>query len=396
MTQSAPMHILSISSNRADIGIIAPVWREIAASANLRLTVFLTGSHVADSDYGRAAVPDGCAVHVGGADIAGQDGLECRNRTGQIESACAELIAAAAPDLLLVVGDRIDMFPAVTASIPFNLPIAHIAGGDLSFGAVDERLRHAMTKLSHLHFVLNRHSAMRVFRMGEELDRIHIVGAPNLDTLKSVPVMTDGDFLTETGLPGLDRLRLVTVHPETNSRTPSAPLDAVLKALDVHKDPVLFTAPNTDPGSAEMLPVIDAFCAERPWVVYRANLGARLYANAMRRASTMIGNSSSGIIEAGLFGLSVINVGNRQEGREAADSVHHCAPDPGRIADLMARLAIRASGRPNGSLYGDGQAARRIRAVMEALPDPSTLVIKRFQTEPVPAFKEPWAHSTDI
>lgn len=385
------LRVLSVSSGRADIGIIAPVWRELAASRFLSLSVVLTGAHVSDPEYGLSAVPDGCPVRVIGCDMAGAAALEGARRLNDIERACAEEIARIAPGLVLVVGDRIDMFPAVTATIPFNLPVAHIAGGDLSFGAVDDRLRHAMTKLSHLHFVLNKYSAYRVFQMGEEPSRIHIVGAPNLDTLKTVPTMSSSDFKMEVGLPSLDRLRLVTVHPETNNNNLKAPLEAVLKALDMHKDPVLITAPNADAGSMDMVQDIQAFSSERDWVVYRENLGSRLYANAMRLASTMIGNSSSGIIEAGLFGLSVINVGDRQEGREAGGNVHHCPNDPMAISDLMSRLTNSASGRSDGGLYGDGSASSRIRAIIETLPDPTTLVIKRFASVHTREFVEPWA-----
>lgn len=383
--------ILSVSSNRADVGINAPVWHALSQSQSLSLSVLLTGSHVTDPGYGYAAVPEGCAVSVDGADLAGLDGAQARLRLAEIEAAAGRAIAREEPDVLLVAGDRLDMFPAAVASIPFNLPIAHIAGGDLSFGAVDDRLRHAMTKLSHIHFVLNRHSAARVCRMGEDPVRIHVVGAPNLDTLMREPRLSAAEFLQETGLTTLRRMRLATVHPETNSRTPQAPLDAVLEALDSFCDPVLFTAPNDDPGGLDMARRIEAYAARRPWVVFHPTLGSRLYATAMRLATTMVGNSSSGVIEAGLFGLSVINVGGRQEGRETAPSVRHCQADADQVRTLLGQSTRPATGCPDGSLYGDGQAAARIRTCLETLPDRDYLIFKRFQNGTVPDFIEPWA-----
>lgn len=382
--------ILSVSSGRADIGIIAPVWRALAASEVLDLHIVLTGTHARDDAYARSAAPEGATITVTGKDISGTRDLDAQRLLARIESGCAETIVREAPDILLVVGDRIDMYPAVTASIPFNLPIAHIAGGDLSFGALDERLRHAMTKLSHLHFVLNRHSAGRVAAMGEERWRIHVVGAPNLDTLVDVERMTADGFLAEFGLPTLKRLRLVTLHPETNSEAYDAPLDAVLEALDRHGDPTLLTAPNADAGGGDMDARIRAFAAERPWAVYRDTLGSYLYANAMRLATTMIGNSASGVIEAGLFGLQVINVGTRQQGRETGPNVHHCPNDVDAVAALMHRLTEPASDSSSGNLYGDGKAAARIRGFLEQAPDRPTLLYKRFDATEPGGFAEPW------
>lgn len=368
--------ILSISSGRADFGVLSTVWKEIAASPDLSLTVLLTGMHMADGAAARANLPAGVAVKTGGADLAGASGRKCVDAMSAVAAAAAAAIEDADPDLVMVIGDRLDMFPAAAAAAPFRTPLAHIHGGELSFGAIDDSLRHAMSKLSHYHFVSSVSAAQRLCRMGEEPWRIHVCGAPGLDTLLAQPEISATDFVQELKLSALDGLRLVTVHPETNSDDPAAPLDAVLGALDRAPAPTLFTAVNSDPGAEPMRAAIADFVANRPWASFRATLGARLYANALRFAVVMIGNSSSGIIEAGLFGLPVVNVGARQDGRERSANVVDTPND----ADAVARAVARIAGRfPGGSgPYGDGRAAGRIVDQLRRLPSRRRLLDKKF------------------
>jgi len=321
--------LLSVSSGRADVGILTPVWQALAA----------------------------------------EPGLD--------------------PDLLMVIGDRLDMIPVAIASLPFNIPIVHLAGGDVSRGAIDDRIRHALTKLSHVHCAINVEAAHRLAAMGEERWRIHVTGATGLDTLAAAPLLSAEDFSAEVGLETTTGLRLVTVHPETNAPSPDAPLGAVLAALDARPAPTLFTAPNADPGGAAMRAEISAFVAERPWAVFRDTLGARLYANALRHATVMVGNSSSGIVEAGLMGLSVIDVGARQAGRACGANVHHCANEARAVTDFLDRLTTPATGRPSHSLYGDGRAAARVVAAIRGLPERARLLDKVFEVTRAP-FVAPW------
>lgn len=383
------IRILSFSSGRADVGILAPVWRALADRDRVELHVMLTGMHRGE-DAKRVEVPECVTVHRGGADLGGGlDPVPAVQAMSQIAADAASVIGKTEPDLLMVIGDRLDMIPAAIAGLPFNIPIIHLAGGDLSLGAIDDRVRHALTKLSHVHCVMNTQAAQRVHQMGEEAWRIHVTGATGLDSLVSVPAMTEQDFCADAGLENADGLRIVTVHPETNLRAVDAPLKAVLDALDLHPRPTLFTAPNMDPGGARMRDEIEQYAAARPWASYRVTLGTRLYANAMRHACVMVGNSSSGIIEAAVFGLNVINVGNRQEGRLCGANVHHCAADASEIAELLGRLTTRASGSPATSIYGDGKAADRISRIVNDLPAREVLLHKKF-AEPHASFSAPW------
>ncbi len=386
--------ILSVSSGRADVGILSPIWRAIVRQGELELEVMLTGMHMAAPretlDAVRAAVPSGVPVHVGGEDLGGGDGADAAAAMAAITRAAGSVYEAARPDAVMVIGDRLDMIPAAVASLPFNIPLVHLAGGDLSEGAIDDRIRHALTKLSHVHCTLNAEAADRIARMGEEPWRIHVTGASGLDSLAAARRMTPEEFAAKVGLTTTEGLRLVTVHPETNSQRPQAPLDAVLAALDADPAPTLFTAPNSDPEGRIMRARIEEFAAGRTWAVFHDTLGGELYANAMRHATVMVGNSSSGIVEAGLFGLEVINVGHRQDGRLRGPNVHDCENDGAEVARLLSRLRTPATGEPTHSLYGDGRASRRIAEILADLPPRARLLRKAFSTE-TPKFSAPWA-----
>ena len=381
--------LLSVSSGRADVGILTPVWQALAAEPGIDLHVLFTGMHCAPG-AALPDLPDNATRHVGGGDMGGgaPDGSAAA-ALAAITEAAGRLCAELDPDLFMVIGDRLDMIPAAIASLPFNIPIVHLAGGDVSRGAIDDRIRHALSKLSHVHCAINVEAAGRLAAMGEERWRIHVTGATGLDTLAAAPVLSAVDFLAEIGLEDAAGLRLVTVHPETNAPTPDAPLKAVLSALDARPAPTLFTAPNADPGGAAMRAEIAAFVAECPWAVFRGTLGARLYANALRHATVMAGNSSSGIVEAGLMGLNVIDVGARQAGRACGANVHRCASEAGAVTALLERLTTPATGRPSHSLYGDGRAAARVAAAIQSLPERARLLDKVFEVTRAP-FVAPW------
>lgn len=355
---------MSASSSRADLGALAPVWRALAAMPAVELHLFLTGMHRLDDSAAREAAPDGASVHAGGDDLGGAAPETAARAMGAIQADAGALFAEIGPDVALVMGDRLDMLPAAAATLPFNLPLVHLHGGEVTEGAVDDRIRHAISKLAHIHCVSSQGARQRLLAMGEKETCIHVTGAPGLDTLLAAPDMTPEAFARAAGLDGvagdLAALRLVTVHPETNAADPLAPLAAVLDALDARPAPTLFTAPNSDPGGAKMRRRIEDYVAGRPWARFRDTLGLKLYANALRHAAVMLGNSSSGVIEAGLFGLPVIDVGDRQKGRERGANVAHAPSDPRAVVAALDRLGAGPRRFPPESLYGDGRAGPRV------------------------------------
>ena len=376
------MKVLSVSSGRADVGILAPVWRALAARTDVELHVMLTGAHVTDDSAVRAVLPHGTTGHTEGADMGGRDGLAASDAMARISDAAGRLAARIAPDRALLMGDRLDMLPAAMGLVPLNIPLAHLHGGELTYGATDDRARHAITKLSHLHCTATVEAAKRVAQMGEEGWRIQVTGAPGLDSLVQAPVIDRAMFARTIGFEQIDGLRLVTIHPETNAADPLAALDATLAALRTTPRPTLFTAPNADPGGEEARKRINEFVVRHDWAVLCDTLGVDLFANALRHATTMVGNSSSGIIEAELFGLPVINIGSRQSGRARASNVRDCAADPTAVERMLRSVPGRF---PPSHLYGDGYAAPKVADFVTEPHDIKKLLYKYFMRADVAA-----------
>lgn len=384
------MKILSISSSRADVGIMAPVWQALAAEKDLELCVLLTGMHLVDDKAARAAIPEAASVYCGGADLGGGGRGEAARAMGAISAFVADVNEAWNPDLTVAVGDRLDMIPGVLATIPFDVPIAHLHGGELTYGAVDNDIRHAMTKLAHLHCTASVEAASRLSEMGEEAWRIHVTGGPGLDMILNVPELSAEEFASQVGLASVEGLRLVTVHSETRAPDPTVSLEPVLAALATDPAPTLFTAPNSDPGGARIRSRIDAFVEQHSWCVFQETLGSKRYANALRHAAVMIGNSSSGLIEAPLFGLPVINIGDRQEGRQRAANVCDCAADAPSIALCMKEIQQTPRRTRGVSPYGDGKSGPRIARVLKDAVGQPNLLRKRHSTKTTD-FKAPWS-----
>jgi N,N'-diacetyllegionaminate synthase len=354
---------------------LAPVWRALAKRKGSELDIVLTGMHCRQG-ASVAEMPDGATVHRAGADLGGEDGCTAAQAMAVIAAETAGLISATMPDVLLVIGDRLDMVPGVMASLAFNLPIVHLHGGEVTEGSVDDRIRNAVSKLSHLHCVASQDAHRRLVAMGEEDWRITVTGAPGLDGLLQASKESLSAFAQKFGLDETTPFRLVTVHPETNLAQPLAPLEAVLLALEAKPGSTLFTAPNSDPGGAEARRRIELFCAGHEWACFVDTLGTQHYASALHHAGVMLGNSSSGIIEAGLFGLPVINVGDRQAGRLRGANVIDVVNDTGSVIGALDRLGSCPDRLLRGTPYGDGHAAPRVVDVLHSLPERALLLRK--------------------
>lgn len=379
--------LLSVTSGRADIGILSPVWQALTDRAGIDLHVLATGMHM-QAGAAPVRVPEGAVLHVAGVDLGGSDGRVAGNGMAGCLAAAATVIADHDIDLVLLVGDRLDMLPAACAALPFNLPMVHLHGGELTYGAVDDRVRHALSKMAHIHLASSVDAATRLAAMGEEPWRIHVTGGPGIDNLRLAPLVDRAAFLRTVGLPEGDGFILVTVHPETNAQDAAAPLVAVLEALDKQQRPTLITAPNSDPDGRRLQKLIDDFLPVRPWAVLRASLGRELYPSALRHAAVMLGNSSSGVVEAEYFGLPVVNVGSRQLGRPTGANVISVGNEASQVSAALAQ-ALRMPRAVGGRLYGDGHAASRIADVLSSLPERARLLDKRhFQGEA--QFVAPW------
>lgn len=386
--------ILSVTSSRADVSILLPVWRALSRPG-IELHVLASGSHNSET-AAALSLPAGVVSHTGGIDIGGASAEDAARGMASCAEAVARLLTRVSFDCVLLMGDRLDMIPAAFAALPFNIPLAHMHGGELSYGVIDERIRHAMTKLAHLHFTSHVKAAERLVRMGEEPWRVHVTGAPGLDSLANADVLAPAEFAQRLSLPfGVDFI-LVTVHPETNAEDAAAPMRATLDALDRCGLPALITGPNSDPGSQVLRSMIERFVGNRPNVVFRESLGPALYPSALRHAAAMLGNSSSGLIEAGYFGLPVIDVGGRQDGREFGPNVRKIADDASAVAAALREIIATKRRHPSYTPYGDGRASERVAAVLSQLPERMTLLRKVFhESSENVGFGAPWAAASE-
>ena len=294
----------------------------------------------------------------------------------------ANLFTRWRPDILVVLGDRFDMYAAAIAAVPFTIPIAHIHGGEVTEGAIDEALRHSMTKCAHLHFVSTTENAHRVRQLGEEEWRITVSGAPGLDNLAIVELVDSETLRAEFGFDMMQPTLLATFHPITLELDQTeAHIRAFLDALDGINYPIVFTAPNADTGNHIIRKAIKLFVAAHPrtWLV--DNLGTQKYFSLMKHAAAMVGNSSSGIIEAASFRLPVVNVGNRQKGRSHPSNVidvpcktNEISAAIGRAMGKIFRQGLADLNNP----YGDGHAAERICDVLRDVNLDDSLLHKHF------------------
>ncbi len=286
------------------------------------------------------------------------------------------------PDLLFLLGDRTETLAAAVAALPFNIPIAHLHGGEATEGLIDDAVRHAITKMSHLHFVSTEIYATRVRQMGEAPDRVIVCGAPALDNLNDQLWISPDELERRIGLPMDPPPLVVTYHPVTLSPNDAHwQIAALLDALDEVGGPVIITYPNADTGNASIIAAIRTFEASRPHIRALESLGTVLYYSLLRHAAAMVGNSSSGLIESASFKLPTVNIGDRQKGRVRGANVIDCGEDRHSIAAAIRSAtspAFRQSLADLENPYGDGHAAQKILAILSDHPMDSSLLRKPF------------------
>ncbi len=375
--------IAVVTVARSDYGIYKPVLAAIKADRRLKLQVVAGGTHLSrrHGTTARLIVRDGYGIAARVPTVSASDepaGIAAA--MARAADGFARVWARLKPDMILVLGDRYEMHAAALAALPFLIPVAHIHGGELTEGAFDDSLRHSLTKLSHLHFPATARAARRIRQLGEEAWRVTVSGAPALDGFLSRETLPRAAWASKLGLPPGPAPLLVTFHPATlEYERAEAQTRELLAALDGAGRPVVLTMPNADTRSGRVRRLLERWAASRPSVRLFENLGD-LYPSTLAHAAAMVGNSSSGIIEAPSFGLPVVNVGNRQRGRERGANVIDAAPARAAIAAALRRaldprFKRSLAGRPNP--YGRGRAARTIASKLASVPL-SRLIPKTF------------------
>lgn len=379
--------VLLVTGTRADWGLLRSPARLMRHDARFCLRILATGAHL-DEAMGATAAEieaDGFAIahRVPILEPGADDAAAVTRALARAVDGIGAILAEAPPDLMLVLGDRYEILGAVSAAQMARVPVAHIAGGDITEGAIDDAIRHAITKMSHLHFVTNAESAMRVRQMGEDPDRVHVVGSPGLDGLLEARQEAPEALRARLGLAPDGPLLLVTFHPATlesdSSLDQFAELTAALDALP-SSVALLFTGSNADTEGRRLTEAARGYAERRPNSAFRHSLGHDGYASALGAATAVVGNSSSGLYEAPSFGIPTVNIGDRQAGRLRADSVIDCAPAREAIAAALAR-ALVMDARDVVNPYGDGRSGARIVEILAALEVPSSLLRKRFHIE---------------
>jgi GDP/UDP-N,N'-diacetylbacillosamine 2-epimerase (hydrolysing) len=368
--------ICVVTGTRADYGCLRWVMEGVKAADGLELQIIATGMHLSP-EFGltyREIEKDGFVI-----DRKVEMLLSSDTPTGISKSmglglmGFGETFEQLKPDLVLVLGDRFEIFAAASAAMVARLPLAHLHGGETTEGAIDEAIRHAITKMSHLHFVAAEDYRRRVVQLGEAPERVFLVGGLGIDNIQRLELLDRAALEAALDFKLGTKNLLVTFHPVTlEQSTAGAQMAELLAALDELQDThLIFTMPNADTDGRVLIGMIEQFVATRPHTRAYTSLGQLRYLSCIREVDGVVGNSSSGLAEVPSFRKGTINIGDRQRGRLKADSVIDCAPDRQSIASALRTLYsadFQAKLPEVRNPYGEGGASERVVRVLQEYP----------------------------
>lgn len=375
--------IAVVTGTRAEFGHLQSILDQIKKTPELDLSLVVTGAHLSKAF--------GMTVHEieqGGYEIAAR--VEILSDDDSPKGVCksvakavdgfAEVFSHIRPELVLLLGDRYEILAAAEVCLIMNIPLAHIGGGDVTEGAIDEGMRHSLTKMSHLHFVTNDESAKRVVQMGEDPQSVYNVGAPSLDFIKQMKLLEADELLKEINFPKFKKNLLVTFHPVTlepgQAESQIAELFSALEGFGPDVG-IIFTKSNADTDGMRLNQILEVFADSHKNVKAYDSLGLLKYLSCLKYVDVVVGNSSSGLIEAPSFKVATVNVGDRQKGRPRATSVINCEPNSRSIKDAIDKaLMLDCTAAINP--YYQGGAAEKIVKVIAETKDFTKLLKKKF------------------
>ncbi len=377
--------ICVVTATRAEYGLLLPLLIQLLANPGVELQLVVTGAHLS-ARFGwtvRHIEEDGIPI-AARVPIS----IDDDSAIGVTEALAATAVGICRafqdlqPDLLVILGDRYEMLGAAQAAMLARIPIAHLHGGEATEGLIDEAIRHAITKMSHLHFVAAEAFRHRVIQLGEAPERVWTVGATGLDNIAQLPRMERAELEAVLGIELRSPSFLVTHHPVTlQAGDAGTAIRTLLEVLDEFGGTILITGVNADPGNQALRREVEKFAASRRnRVLAVESLGTRRYLSTAAVVDVVVGNSSSGLIEAPSLGTPTVDIGDRQRGRLYAPSVIHCSEreDDIRHAIQQALTAEhRIVARQRGTPYGEPGAGRRIAAIVSSYPLEG-LLVKRF------------------
>ena len=378
--------ICIITGSRAEYGLLSPLLKLIKEDEKLQLQIIATGMHLSPlfGSTWQEIERDGFSINEKvDIELSNDSKVGIARSTGLAVIRLSESLERLKPDWVVLLGDRFESFAAASAAHLLGIPIAHLHGGELTEGAVDDAFRHAITKMASLHFTAAEEYRQRVIQLGESPDRVFNVGAIGLDNVKLLTLLSKNELEKQLAFTELDKTILVTFHPVTlESVSSEEQLKELLGVLDDLKDhKIIFTFPNADADGRVIIGLLEDYVARN---VNRAkafaSLGQLRYLSLLKYVQAMVGNSSSGLIEAPAFGLPVVNIGSRQNGRLRPPSVIDTPPDKKNISEAVQKAlsqSFRDRCREMSNPYGDGTAAKKILKQIKQVGKVNS-TIKRF------------------
>ena len=397
-SQRAKRRIAVVTTSRADYSHLYWPLRELAAHPEIELCVIALGPHLSPEFGGTVA-----EIERDGFPLVAR--IECLlssdSDTGMAKTigvavlGLADALSVWRPDLMLLIADRYEMLAPATVALALRIPIAHIEGGEVSQGAIDDQVRNALTKLAHIHFTSTETARLRVISMGEEPWRVHHSGAPSVDHMQRSQLFDRASIEARLGFTLSRPSILAAWHPVTILQDTNAEADALFTALAETEGQLVFVYPNADAGSRVLIERTKGLAATRPSTHIFVNLEAVAYWSLLGQVDAMIGNSSSGIMEAASFSLPVVNVGMRQQGRERGRNIIDVPAEPEAICAALRHAVtpeFRASLAGMTNPYGKGTAAATIANVITSVPL-NRLLIKK--PAPIDSGREPFKFSVN-
>lgn len=376
--------ICVVTGTRADYGLLFWIMRELQQSSDFQLQIIATGMHLSP-EFGltyRQIEEDGFQIDAKVEMLLSSDtSVGITKSVGLATIGFADAYDRLKPDLVMLLGDRFEMFAAGQAAMIANLPIAHLYGGDRTEGAIDEAIRHALTKMAHIHFTSNSESARRVEQMGENPEFIYNYGSTGIDYIKRVQLMNREQLEQSLNYKLRQRNFLVTFHPVTiDNDRPEEQFRELLYALNHFMDEdtgIIITKPNADTNGRKLISMIDSYVNTYDHVVAFTSLGQLRYLSIMALSDVIIGNSSSGLYEAPSFKKPTVNIGDRQKGRLQGNSIINCMPKRQAIIDAI-NQALEGNWINSINPYGDGNTSPKIIQALREIPDFRILLRKHF------------------
>ena len=375
--------IVAITSSRADYSHLYWPLKLLEQDKSIELSILCFGPHLSP-EYGetwKEIINDGFKnVKTIECLLSSDSDVGMAKSLGLATLSIADYLSELRPDLMLIIADRYEMLAPANVALTLRIPIAHIEGGDVSEGAIDDAVRNALTKMSHLHFTPSKQAMGRVIAMGEEPWRVHLSGAPSLDHLRRSEIPTRSEILGQFNLKDDESIIVVAYHPVTMHRNSNLEQHAVFDALERRKEQIVFCFPNADTGSHKIMQQAKEFCENHKNAQMHTNLPAQTYWGLLKCANLMLGNSSSGIMETASLQLPTVNIGIRQLGRDRAGNIIDVEADSIKISQAIDKglsSNFKQSIRNISNPYGDGYAAEKIAKVLSKLEISNNLLFKK-------------------